>query len=149
MERVLALKANWLAAHGYEVTIVTTDQRGRKPFFNLDSRIVNVDLGIGYEDNNGGSFADKLIHYPRKKRSIAPGYADCWRLLNLMCVFRCSVGRPLSCQTSKMEVKKWPRCISRGSNACNTAAKDYSDLQINFSLGLTGERRRASTVSLY
>lgn len=68
MERVLALKANWLAAHGYEVTIVTTDQRGRKPFFNLDSRIVNVDLGIGYEDNNGGSFADKLIHYPRKKR---------------------------------------------------------------------------------
>lgn len=68
MERVLALKANWLAAHGYEVTIVTTDQRGRKPFFNLDCRIVNVDLGIGYEDNNGGSFIDKLIHYPRKKK---------------------------------------------------------------------------------
>lgn len=32
MERVLSNKANYLAAHGYEVTIVTTDQRGRRPF---------------------------------------------------------------------------------------------------------------------
>ena len=28
MERVLANKANWLVAHGHEVIIVTTDQRG-------------------------------------------------------------------------------------------------------------------------
>lgn len=67
MERVLALKANWLVAHGYEVGIVTTDQQGREPFFTLDQRIINYDLGIGYEDNNGGSFIDKLIHYPAKK----------------------------------------------------------------------------------
>lgn len=38
MERVLSNKANYLAAHGYEVTIVTTDQRGRRPFFALDGR---------------------------------------------------------------------------------------------------------------
>lgn len=67
MERVLSLKANWLAAHGYEVAIVTTDQRGQRPFFELDSRIETYDLSIGYEDNNGGSFADKLFHYPKKK----------------------------------------------------------------------------------
>lgn len=30
MERVLTNKANWFAAHGYEVVIVTTDQKGRK-----------------------------------------------------------------------------------------------------------------------
>ena len=33
MERVLANKANYLVAHGYEVVIVTTDQQGQPPFF--------------------------------------------------------------------------------------------------------------------
>ena len=68
MERVLALKANWLAAHGHEVVIVTTDQRGEQPFFPLDPRIRCIDLGINYEANNGKSFANKLIHYPGKQR---------------------------------------------------------------------------------
>lgn len=68
MERVLADKANWLAAHGHSVTIVTTEQKGRSDAFRLDSRIKKVDLGIGYEDNNGGSLWDKLVHYPGKQR---------------------------------------------------------------------------------
>lgn len=68
MERVLSLKANWLVTHGYEVVIVTTDQLERKSFFDMDNRIVHYDLKIGYEDNNGGSFANKLLHYPAKKR---------------------------------------------------------------------------------
>ena len=38
MERVLANKANYLAVHGYEVVIITTDQRGKQPFFDLDRR---------------------------------------------------------------------------------------------------------------
>lgn len=67
MERVLANKANWLAAHGYEVVIVTTDQKGRKPYFELDSSIRCIDLGIGYEDNNGGSLLNKIINYPFKQ----------------------------------------------------------------------------------
>lgn len=67
MERVLANKTNWLARHGHEVFIITTDQCGEKPFFALDSRIKCIDLGIGYEENNGGSFLNKLIHYPLKQ----------------------------------------------------------------------------------
>ncbi len=67
MERVLADKANWLAAHGYDVTILTTDQKGRPEAFPLDSRISRYDFNIGYEDNNGGSLFDKLIHYPQKQ----------------------------------------------------------------------------------
>lgn len=67
MERVLANKANYLVKHGYEVTIVTTDQRGEKPFFPLDERILCYDLGINYEENNGKSFFHKLIHYPFKQ----------------------------------------------------------------------------------
>lgn len=67
MERVLANKANYLAEHGYEVMIVTTDQRGEAPFFRLDERIKCYDIGINYEENNGGSFFNKLIHYPGKQ----------------------------------------------------------------------------------
>ena len=44
MERVLANKANYLVNHGYEITIITTDQYGEKPFFELDKRIKCIDL---------------------------------------------------------------------------------------------------------
>lgn len=67
MERVLANKANYLTGHGYEVVIVTTDQRGLPPFFPLDGQIRCIDLGINYEENNGKSFANKLLHYPLKQ----------------------------------------------------------------------------------
>lgn len=67
MERVLSNKANYLASHGYEVTIITTDQRGKEPFFTLDRSIKCVDLDVNYESNNGKSFFNKLIHYPIKQ----------------------------------------------------------------------------------
>ena len=67
MERVLTNKANYLTNHGYEVVIVTTDQRGKSPFFPLDERIRCIDLGINYEENNGKSFANKLFYYPHKQ----------------------------------------------------------------------------------
>ena len=67
MERVLTNKANWLAAHGYKVVIVTTDQRGRAPYFTLDSSIKTYDLGINYDENNGRSFLHKALHFPVKQ----------------------------------------------------------------------------------
>jgi len=63
MERVLTNKVNWLAAHGYEVSVVTTDQRGRLPYFKLDERIQTYDLGINYDEDNG-RLLGKLLHYP-------------------------------------------------------------------------------------
>lgn len=66
---MLANKANALAAAGHEPVIVTTDQRGREPAFALDPSIRSIDLSIGYEDNNGGAFLDKLIHYPAKQKA--------------------------------------------------------------------------------
>ncbi|MBR5851408.1 MAG: glycosyltransferase family 4 protein [Bacteroidaceae bacterium] len=68
MERVLANKANWLVANGYDVVIVTTDQRGEPPFFALDERIKCHDLGVNYEENNGAGFLNKLLKYPAKQR---------------------------------------------------------------------------------
>lgn len=63
MERVLTQKANWLAGHGNEVTIVTTDQRGRKPYFTLDEHVRCYDLGINYDADNG-RLMSKLLHFP-------------------------------------------------------------------------------------
>lgn len=67
MERVLANKANWLVRNGFEISILTTDQKARSSFFKLDSRIKMYDLGINYEENNGKSFLNKLVHYPSKQ----------------------------------------------------------------------------------
>ena len=55
MERVMTQKANWLVRHGYEVTVVTTDQRGRVPYFPLDSTIQTYDLDINYDETNSDS----------------------------------------------------------------------------------------------
>lgn len=68
MERVLANKANYLVSKGHDVTIITTDQRGQKPFFTHDPKIKFHDLGINYELNNGKSIFHKLAHYPAKQR---------------------------------------------------------------------------------
>lgn len=67
MERVLANKANYLVGQGYEVIIITTDQHEAPPFFPLDKKIRCYDLGINYEENNGRSFFNKLVHYPGKQ----------------------------------------------------------------------------------
>lgn len=51
MERVLANKVNYLVEkRGYQVTIITTDQRGRKPFFAMSPEIRHIDLGINYSN---------------------------------------------------------------------------------------------------
>ena len=67
MERVLSNKANWFAARGYEVVIVTTDQRGRVPYFSLHPDIHTYDLGINYDETNGRSFLRKAVAFTWKQ----------------------------------------------------------------------------------
>lgn len=67
MERVLCNKVNWLIEQGYQVDIVTTDQKGRKPFFDFASQITHYDLGIDYENNNGRRFLYKTLSYILKQ----------------------------------------------------------------------------------
>ncbi len=68
MERVLANKANYLTELGYDITIITTDQKGRSPYFQLDPRIKNIDLGINYTDNHSKGLLQKLLSYPQKQK---------------------------------------------------------------------------------
>ena len=49
MEKILTEKANaFVSQFGDEVTIITSEQRGRKPFFPLDARVRVIDLGVNY-----------------------------------------------------------------------------------------------------
>jgi len=66
MERVLSLKASALREMGHEIVIVTTDQRGQKPAFNL-GEFRQIDLGINYELTNGAGILKKTLAYPLKQ----------------------------------------------------------------------------------
>ena len=69
MERVLLNKVRYLVErHGYDITVVTTDQNGRAAFYPFPEKVKMVDLGINYEDNNDkGAFA-KTISFLSKRR---------------------------------------------------------------------------------
>jgi glycosyltransferase involved in cell wall biosynthesis len=67
MERVLCNKTNWLVRHGYNVTIVTTDQKGRPSFFDFDPAIRMVDLGVNYTDNYGKGILRKRVSFAIKQ----------------------------------------------------------------------------------
>lgn len=67
MERVLTNKVNWLVSHGYEVSIITTDQRSKQPYFELNPSVKCYDLNINYDANNGSSVLSKLLAFPIKQ----------------------------------------------------------------------------------
>lgn len=68
MERVLANKVNYLAGRGYDITIITTDQQGRKPYFELDPRIECIDLGINYTENIDKGILKKYYHILKSRK---------------------------------------------------------------------------------
>ncbi|MCQ2142570.1 MAG: glycosyltransferase [Bacteroidales bacterium] len=68
MERVVLNKATWLVEHGYEVVVVTTDQKGRKTFYPFPSEIRIVDLGINYSDDKGKNIVAHTVSYLRKRK---------------------------------------------------------------------------------
>ena len=65
MERVLSRKVNYLAQAGHEVSIITFNQQGRKPFFELHPSVVCHDLAIPYEQYQKGGILNRLALYIR------------------------------------------------------------------------------------
>lgn len=66
MERVLSNKANWLVKNGYDITIITTDQKNRSSFFSFSKKIKMIDLDINYCDNQGVGIIRKTINHIKK-----------------------------------------------------------------------------------
>lgn len=69
MERVLYNKVKYLSEQmHWDVTVVTTDQHDRPPFYPFPESVRMIDLGINYsEDNVKGAFG-KICGYLKKRR---------------------------------------------------------------------------------
>lgn len=69
MERVLLNKVRYLVEKkGWGVTVVTTDQQGRAPFYPFPKAVRMIDLGINYADDNDKNPLLKIAGYLRRKR---------------------------------------------------------------------------------
>lgn len=69
MERVLLNKVSYLVREkGWNVTIVTTDQKGRQPFYPFPEEIRMIDLSINYADDNEKSVLQKIAGYLKRRR---------------------------------------------------------------------------------
>lgn len=69
MERVLLNKVTYLVEKmGWEVTVVTTDQKGRPQFYPFPEGVRMIDLGINYSDDNGKPFLKKLAGYFKRRK---------------------------------------------------------------------------------
>lgn len=69
MERVLFNKVRYLVEElGWDVSVVTTDQKGRKPFYDFPTGVKMTDLGINYSDDNSKNVFLKISGYLAKRR---------------------------------------------------------------------------------
>lgn len=68
MERVVANKAKYLSAMGYNVTILTTNQKGRKFFYDVPQNVQKVDLDINFDDYVKSNIIVRIFSYLKKKK---------------------------------------------------------------------------------
>jgi len=90
MERVLLNKVTWLVGKmGWDVTVVTTDQRDRPSFYPFPEGVKMIDLGVNYSEDNGTPFLKKLLGFLKRRRlhekrfkalleQIRPDVVDCF-----------------------------------------------------------------------
>lgn len=70
MERVLVNKVTYLVEQlHWDVSIVTTDQKGRPTFYPLPQGVRMTDLDINYSDDNSKHPVGKIIGYLLKRRT--------------------------------------------------------------------------------
>lgn len=68
MERVLSVKANHFAeVLNYDICIIVTEGKGKRPFFPLSPKIKIINLDIGFDEMYGKSFIGKALVYVRKQ----------------------------------------------------------------------------------
>lgn len=69
MERVLLNKVAWLVREKHwQVTVVTTDQKERAPFYPFPKEVKMIDLGINYSDDNSLGTMCKVMGYIKRRR---------------------------------------------------------------------------------
>ena len=67
-DRVITIKANWLAEHGYDVFIVTDTQKGYPPVYPLSPKVRLHDLAIGFNLEYGHCLPVRIWWYLKLMR---------------------------------------------------------------------------------
>lgn len=62
-DRILTDKANYLASHGYDVTIITESQMGRPLVYSLSPNVKLIDIGLNYEKQYGHNIIYRFYLY--------------------------------------------------------------------------------------
>ena len=62
-DKVLSDKANYLVEHGFDITIVTESQMGRKPIYPLSPKIKLIDIGLDFNKQYTQSFFHRAYTY--------------------------------------------------------------------------------------
>lgn len=69
MERVLLNKVSYLVSHyGWDITIVTTNQHQRPPFYQFPAGVKMVDLDVNYSAGDAEGVFKKIYTYFQKRR---------------------------------------------------------------------------------
>lgn len=78
MERVLTLKANYFAEHfGYEIHIILTDGKNKKPYYELHPSITLHQLNINYDEMYGRTLPKRILGYWKKQRLFKKRLNEC------------------------------------------------------------------------
>lgn len=78
MERVLTVKANYFAdALDYEVYIILTDEKDKKPYYELSPKINLIHLDVNFNELWNQPLHQKLLIYLRKQREYKKKLTAC------------------------------------------------------------------------
>ena len=66
LERIITFKANYLVENypDYQITIITSEQLGKKPYFNLSPKIKHIDINVPFDQPYNQSKLAKAIKFP-------------------------------------------------------------------------------------
>lgn len=78
MERVLTLKANYFAEHfGYDIHIILTDGKDKKPYYELHPSVTVHQLDINYDEMYGWPLHKRILGYMKKQRLFKKRLSEC------------------------------------------------------------------------
>lgn len=127
LERITIAKANWLAAHGYDVVIVTINNRGKPAFYPIDPRIRCIILGVDLLWDK--SPLRKLLQRPARQRIYKRRLAEVLQQENPDIIITASVkiGKKAGKTISEFHSCRWYRLKEKGNNPLWRIAVRYFD----------------------
>ena len=63
LERIISYKVNLLSEMGHDVSIITTDQQGRCPYFKINNKVKCYDLDINYRQSRQYFWMKKIFYF--------------------------------------------------------------------------------------